>query len=105
MPDLTHAPPPSGVPPAAARPRAYRLAVGQTEAQVDGMVRQIAGRLTAHRPDMALTAAARIAVVQATTMSPPLAVALRARMPEITTDITRAAYAARLLEDLDGEAK
>ncbi|MGW0566104.1 hypothetical protein [Streptomyces tauricus] len=81
----------------------YRLSSGQTEAQVDGMVRQIASRLTAHRPEMVLTAAARIAVVQATTMSPPLATALRGRLPEITGQITRAAYAARLLEDLGGE--
>ncbi|MEW2567667.1 hypothetical protein [Streptomyces sp. NPDC047070] len=66
-------------------------------------VRQIADRLTTHRPDMVLTATALLAVAQATTMSPPLAAALRARLPEITTPITRAAYAARLLQDLDGE--
>lgn len=76
---------------------------GHTEAQVSEYVRQIASRLTAHRPDVVLTAAARIAVVQATTMSPPLAAALRARLPEPTGQITRTAYAARLLQDLDGE--
>ncbi|WP_314411396.1 hypothetical protein [Streptomyces sp. DSM 40484] len=84
---------------------AYRLAAGQTEEQVSAYVRQVAGRLTTHRPDMDLTPTARLAVVQATTMSPPLAAALRARLPEITTPITRAAYAARLLQDLGGEAK
>ncbi len=83
--------------------RPYRLGVGQTEEQVSAYVRQIVARLTTHRPDMALTPTARIAVIQATTMSPPLAAALRARLPEATGQITRAAYAARLLQDLNGE--
>lgn len=103
MPDLTQADPVGVGQQGPHHPRrSYRLAVGQTEEQVSELVRQIAGRLSAHRPDMALTPAARIAVVQATTMSPPLAAALRARLPEITTAVTRAAYAARLLADLDG---
>lgn len=103
MHDFTHAPRPPGALPAATSQPAYRLSVGQTEEMVDELVRQIAGRLTTHRPEILLTATARIAVIQATTMTESLSRALRARLPEITGEITRAAYAALLHEALGGE--
>ncbi|MEU4169470.1 hypothetical protein AB0F46_21665 [Streptomyces sp. NPDC026665] len=76
----------------------YRLAPGQTESHVRSMLRDMAHRLETNRPDARFTAVGRIAIIQATTMSPPLARALRARAPEIATPTTRAAYAAVLRE-------
>jgi hypothetical protein len=74
----------------------YRLPPGQTEAHVRSMLRDIARRLETHRPEAVFTKVGRLAIIQATTMSPPLARALRAKAPEIHTPTTRAAYAAVL---------
>jgi len=75
---------------------------GRQHAQTAELVRQmlleIAERLETRRPDVPLTAVGRIALIQATTMAPPLASALRAKAPEITGPITRRAYAAKLRE-------
>ncbi|GGX99185.1 hypothetical protein GCM10010515_76710 [Streptomyces fructofermentans] len=60
------------------------------------MVHEIVGRLSTIRPTELLTAVARAAVIQAATMSPVHHPALSARLPEITGDITRAAYATLL---------
>lgn len=79
------------------RPR-YRLSPGQTESLVCRMLHEMADRLEASRPDRILTAVGRIASIQVTTMSPPLARALRAKAPEITAPITRRAYATLLRE-------
>ncbi|MFF8485186.1 hypothetical protein [Streptomyces antibioticus] len=72
------------------------------EAQVRTMLGKIAARLEHNRPDQPLTATARLAVLQATTMDPVLARALRITAPEITGPVTRAAYAARLRQILAG---
>lgn len=82
----------------------YRLPPGQTEAHVRSMLLDIARRLETHRPDAVFTKVGRLAIIQATTMSPPLARALRAKAPEIHTPTTRAAYAVRLREVADGRA-
>ncbi|WP_406365246.1 hypothetical protein [Streptomyces sp. NBC_00645] len=76
----------------------YRLAPGQTEADVRSLLRDIARRLETNRPDAVFTAVGRITIIQATTMSPPLARALRAKAPEILASTTRAAYARQLRE-------
>jgi hypothetical protein len=76
----------------------YRLAPGQTEDHVHGMLRDIARRLETNRPDAVFTKVGRLAIIQATTMSPPLARALRAKAPEIVTPTTRGAYATVLRE-------
>jgi hypothetical protein len=80
---------------------AYRLAPGQTEDQVRNLLRDMAHRLETNRPEAVFTAVGRIAIIQATTMSPPLARALRAKAPEIPAPTTRAAYA-RLLREIAG---
>jgi hypothetical protein len=80
----------------------YRLAPGQTEAHVRSLLRDMAHRLETNRPGAVFTAVGRIAIIQATTMSPPLARALRALAPEIVAPTTRAAYA-RLLREIAGE--
>lgn len=73
-------------------------------AQVQQMLGEMAERLETHRPDEPLTPAARIAVIQATTMAPPLARALRAKAPEITEPVTRRTYAAQLREIAAGDS-
>jgi hypothetical protein len=80
----------------------YRLAPGQTEAQVRSMLRDMAHRLETNRPAAVFTAVGRLALIQATTMSPPLAHALRARAPEIPAPTTRAAYAVLLRQIAGG---
>lgn len=75
---------------------ARRRTPGRTEEIITSLLLEIAGRLETNRSDQPLTAVSRIAVIQATTMSPPLARALRARAPEVTAPVTRREYAARL---------
>lgn len=79
---------------------------GRAAAKVDGQVRtmllEMAGRLETHRPDEPLTTAARIALIQATTMAPPLARALRDQAPEIVGPVIRRDYAAQLREIAGG---
>ncbi|EGX60117.1 hypothetical protein SZN_09351 [Streptomyces zinciresistens K42] len=70
-------------------------------AQVRDMLQQLADRLQTRRPDETLTATARIAAIQATTMDPPLARTLREHCPEVTGPITRSAYAALLRQAAD----
>ncbi|WP_435218386.1 hypothetical protein [Streptomyces sp. bgisy034] len=74
----------------------YERGQAATNAQVKRMLIDMAVRLEARRPDQPLTPVARVAVIQATTMDPVLGRALRARCPEITSPVTRSAYAARL---------
>jgi hypothetical protein len=81
---------------------AYRLAPGQTEATVHGLLGEIATRLETHRPDAPFTAVARIAVIQATTMDPVLGRALRSVAPAVAGETTRQAYAATLRQALAG---
>jgi hypothetical protein len=91
-------PPPEGPPPLAR----YGRGRASAEAQVRTMLGEIADRLERNRPDQPLTATARIAVLQATTMDPVLGRALNLACPEITGPVTRTAYAARLREIKDG---
>ncbi|MEU6376786.1 hypothetical protein [Streptomyces sp. NPDC046909] len=67
------------------------------------MLGEMAERLETHRPEEPFTPAARIAVIQATTMDPSLARALRLRAPEVTQPVTRGEYAARLREAAAGQ--
>ncbi|WP_405909577.1 hypothetical protein OG742_37245 [Streptomyces sp. NBC_00828] len=76
----------------------YRLSPGQTEDLVRRLLLEMADHLETHRPDKILTAAGRIALIQVTTMSPPLGTALRAKAPQIDAPITRVAYATLLRE-------
>jgi len=73
-------------------------ASASVEAQVRTWLGEIADRLERNRPAAELTATARLAVLQATTMNPVLSRALRIAAPEITEPITRRDYAARLRE-------
>ncbi|WP_330349604.1 hypothetical protein [Streptomyces sp. NBC_00582] len=89
----------SSPPPEAPSPLArYGRGQAHVDAQVRTMLGEIAERLERNRPDQPLTATARIAVLQATTMDPVLSRALNLACPEITGHITRTAYAARLRE-------
>jgi hypothetical protein len=81
----------------------YRLSTGQTERLVDDMLREMADCLEQRRPDEPMTAVSRIALIQATTMTPSLARALRAKAPEITGQVVRREYAAQLRQ-IAGEA-
>ncbi|MCX4974248.1 hypothetical protein [Streptomyces sp. NBC_00620] len=80
----------------------YRLSSGQTEDLVRRLLLEMADHLETHRPDRILTATGRIALIQVTTMSPPLGTALRAKAPEIDGPISRSAYAAQLRETAGG---
>lgn len=75
---------------------AFRPGAAQRASLVDEMVGEMADRLEAKRPDEPMTAVGRIALIQATTMDPILAPALRALCPEITAPIIRRDYAAQL---------
>lgn len=71
----------------------YGRPVSQTDALVKQMLVEMAGRLEANRPDATLTPTGRIALIQATTMSPTISSALRAKCPDVEKPMTRAAYA------------
>ncbi|WP_327403850.1 hypothetical protein OG194_29715 [Streptomyces sp. NBC_01288] len=64
-----------------------------TDELVRQMLVEMAERLEANRPDVTLTPTGRIAIIQATTMSPNFSSALRAKAPDVEKPITRAAYA------------
>lgn len=66
------------------------------DSQVRRMLLEMAERLETRRPDEPITAIGRQALIQATTMDPPLARALRAKAPEITGELIRRDYAATL---------
>jgi hypothetical protein len=72
------------------------------DSQVRQMLLEMAERLEALRPDEPITAIGRHALIQATTMDPPLARALRTKAPEITGEQVRRDYAARLREVVAG---
>ena len=74
----------------------------QRDSLVRDMLREMAERLETRRPDAPLTTIGRHALIQATTMDPALAPALRARCPEITTPVIRRDYAAQLREIAGG---
>ncbi|MFJ4322226.1 hypothetical protein ACIP3A_03770 [Streptomyces tricolor] len=70
-------------------------------ALVRTMLGEMADRLEANRPDEPITAIGRLALIQATTMDPVLAPALREAAPEIpeaTGSVVRREYAAQLRE-------
>jgi len=73
---------------------------GRGTAHTNRLVRQMLGEmadgLEANRPDQPLTPTSRIAIIQATTMDPTLARALREQAPEITAPVVRRDYAAQL---------
>lgn len=68
----------------------------QTNRLVGQMLGEMAERLEVKRPAEPITAVGRIALIQATTMDPALAPALRARCPQITGSVLRCDYAAQL---------
>ncbi|MGW0795158.1 hypothetical protein [Streptomyces sp. NPDC002692] len=76
----------------------YRLSPGQTDAHVRQMLREMASRLEKRRPEATFTAVGRIALIQAQTMTPSYAAALRAKCPLVYAPTTRAAYAVLLRE-------
>ncbi|MFZ4206791.1 hypothetical protein ACOZE4_18335 [Streptomyces griseoincarnatus] len=73
---------------------------GRSALAVDRLVQQLlhemADKLDRVRPGGSITTIGRHALLQATTMDPPLLRALRAHAPEITGSLTRRAYAAQL---------
>ncbi|MFJ1657188.1 hypothetical protein [Streptomyces anthocyanicus] len=73
-----------------ARPTAQTLAV------VRQLLGEMAGRLETKRPNATITTIGRHALLQATTMDPPVLRALRQHAPEIDVALTRRQYAARL---------
>ncbi|MET7475094.1 hypothetical protein ABZT17_12135 [Streptomyces sp. NPDC005648] len=83
----------------------YGRAAAQTDQQVRRMLGEMADRLEANRPDEPITAIGRLALMQATTMDPPLARALRSRVPEITGSLLRREYAVQLRELATGNGQ
>lgn len=69
---------------------------GQTLAVVEQLLGEMAGRLETIRPGATITTIGRHALLQATTMDPPVLRALREHAPEIEVALTRRQYAARL---------
>ncbi|MBU5946780.1 hypothetical protein [Streptomyces sp. PAM3C] len=63
---------------------------------VQQLLREMADKLDRVRPGGSITTIGRHALLQATTMDPPLLRALRAHAPEITGSLIRRAYAAQL---------
>lgn len=68
----------------------------QTLAIVQQLLGEMAGRLETNRPNATITTIGRHALLQATTMDPPVLRALREHAPEIDVALTRRQYAARL---------
>lgn len=79
-----------------------RRGTAQRNELVRQMLGEMADRLEATRPDEPITAVGRLALIQATTMDPVLTPALRELVPEITGEIVRRDYGARLREIADG---
>ncbi|WPP30017.1 hypothetical protein [Streptomyces sp. CL7] len=75
---------------------------GRRPGSVDRLVRQMlhemADKLEKNRPDEPITTIGRHALLQATTMDPPLLRALREVAPEIDGELVRRDYAAQLRE-------
>jgi hypothetical protein len=74
----------------------YGRRTSSVEEQVRTWLGEIAERLEHNRPAADLTATARLALLQATTLDPVLSRALRIAAPGVTGKITRRDYAARL---------
>lgn len=74
----------------------FKRGTAQRNELVVQLLGEMADRLEAKRPDEPITAVGRIALIQATTMDPALAPALRTRCPEITGSLSRRDYAAQL---------
>jgi hypothetical protein len=79
---------------------------GRGPAATDHLVRQLltemADKLERVRPGEPITTIGRHALLQATTMDPPLLRALRAQAPEITGSLVRRDYAAQLRQIAGG---
>lgn len=69
---------------------------GLTRDLVPQMLREMADKLERLRPDEPITTIGRHALLQATTMNPPLLRALREAAPEINDSLVRREYAAQL---------
>ncbi|MFJ2007027.1 hypothetical protein [Streptomyces chartreusis] len=67
-------------------------------AEVKRMLTAIADRLETRRPDQPLTATARLAVIQATTMDPVLFRALNDRVPQVGKPLLRKDFAVQVRE-------
>lgn len=80
----------------------YGRGTAATNRLVRQMLGEIADRLEANRPDRQIGSIGRHALIQATTMDPTLARALRAQAPEITSPVIRRDYAAQLREIAEG---
>ncbi|MCF2130146.1 hypothetical protein L1I79_27490 [Strepomyces sp. STD 3.1] len=68
----------------------------QTQALIKQFLGEMADRLETNRPNAPITVIGRQALLQATTMDPPLLRALRAAAPEIEHTRVRRDYAAEL---------
>lgn len=73
------------------------------EQQMHTMLLEMANKLETVRPGEPITTIGRYALLQATTMDPPLLRALRERVPDIDGEMIRRDYAA-VLRDLAGPA-
>ncbi|MFJ6073676.1 hypothetical protein ACIQFU_23015 [Streptomyces sp. NPDC093065] len=82
--------------PGMSTPRCARPKVQSTTAIVQQLLGEMAGRLETHRPNATITTLGRHALLQATTMDPPVLRALRKHAPEIDVALTRRQYAAQL---------
>ncbi|MGW2170388.1 hypothetical protein ACWC1C_07630 [Streptomyces sp. NPDC001705] len=68
----------------------------QTQALIKQLLGEMADRLETNRPNAPINVISRHALLQATTMDPPLLRALRAAAPEIEHTRIRRDYAAEL---------
>ncbi|MEU1496083.1 hypothetical protein [Streptomyces sp. NPDC005732] len=75
---------------------------GQIDQTVREMLLSMAARLERVRPDEPIGPAARLAMIQATTMDPRVLPTLRAAVPEITGTVIRRDYAERLVAAAGG---
>ncbi|WP_320784166.1 hypothetical protein [Streptomyces sp. CRN 30] len=89
MPDRIHPPNRQHRP----RTEPYTLSVSDL---AKGLMREMADKLESIRPGETITTIGRHALLQATTMDPPLLRALRALAPEIDGAVVRRDYAAQL---------
>ncbi|MGW5509912.1 hypothetical protein ACWEV9_19370 [Streptomyces albogriseolus] len=76
----------------------YGRRPGATSRLVRQMLHEMADKLERVRPDEPITTIGRHALLQATTMDPPLLRALREVAPEIDGELIRRDYAAQLRE-------
>lgn len=74
----------------------YGRRPGSTDRLVQQTLHEMADKLDRIRPDEPITTIGRHALLQATTMDPPLLRALRQVAPEIDGELVRRDYAAQL---------